>query len=74
MKKIEYRVRPVTRYQITRFHQEDAGAGCETLGVFDNAGMANLVADALAAQHKEGFHLERVNGAWLLTERSDGNA
>lgn len=52
MEKIEYRVRPVTRFVVTRFHQmtTDKGdsAGCETRGEFDNFDTAHAVAYALA--------------------------
>lgn len=52
MNTIEYRVRAIKRYVITRFHSEDAGdgrgqAGSETLGQFDNLATANRVATAL---------------------------
>lgn len=51
-KTVEYRVRPVTRYHVTRFESEDnpSGAGrvgCESLGEFDNESQAMKVADAL---------------------------
>lgn len=44
---IEYRVRPVTRYVVTRFHSGERSAGCETCGEFDNMQRANTVAEAL---------------------------
>lgn len=49
MEKIEYRVRPVTRYVVTRFHQDryGPGAGVETKGEFDNGDVAYQVAYAL---------------------------
>lgn len=47
--KIEYRVRPVTRYVVTRFHSTDAKSGVvETKGEFDNADVAYEVGYALA--------------------------
>lgn len=46
---IEYKVRPVTRFVVTRYHQNEASAGVETCGEFDNARQAGLVAGALAA-------------------------
>ena len=47
--KVEYRVRPVTRYVVTRWHQADNGhtGGCESRGEFDNAETAYAVAYAL---------------------------
>lgn len=52
-KTVEYRVRPVTRYHVTRFENEDhengrCSGGCESLGEFDNESQANKVAKALA--------------------------
>ena len=49
--KIEYRVRPVTRHIVTRFHQEDHENGCasggsSSLGEFDNPETAYAVAYA----------------------------
>lgn len=51
-KTVEYRVRPVTRYHVTRFESElhESGAesaGCESLGEFDNEQQAFKVAEAL---------------------------
>ena len=48
MQKLEYRVRPVTRYVVTRFHQDETGgAGVETKGEFGNEAVAYEVAYAL---------------------------
>lgn len=52
-KTVEYRVRPVTRYHVTRFESEDnpsgAGrAGCESLGEYDNESQAFKVSNALS--------------------------
>lgn len=49
MRTIEYRVRPVTRYVVTRFENDtDTGSGAiETLGEFDNEGYAQRVKAAL---------------------------
>lgn len=49
---IEYRVRPVTRYVVTRYHREsrsngNESGGCEGCGEFDNMQRANTVAEAL---------------------------
>lgn len=56
MDKIEYRVRPVTRYIVTRFHSlsSDKGdtGGVQTLGEYDNADVAHEVGYALCkAEH-----------------------
>lgn len=58
---IEYRVRPVTRYVITRFEGfsgPDGGGGCTTRGEYDNADVAYEVAYALAK-------LDHENKGWL---------
>ena len=60
MEKIEYRVRPVTRYVVTRFRDSgDAreASGSEPRGAFDNADIAYQVAYALCNQEHE--HLGR---------------
>jgi hypothetical protein len=50
MDTIEYRVRPVTRYVVTRYHRDGDGGGCEMLGEYDNGGVAYQVAYALCRQ------------------------
>jgi hypothetical protein len=50
--KIEYRVRPVTRYYVTRWYQGAAASGCDGLGEFDSEQTAYEVGYALAkAEH-----------------------
>lgn len=54
MKKVEIRVRPVTRYIVTRYEEEidEAGrgsAGCYSLGEFDHEYYAERVAAAVRA-------------------------
>lgn len=44
---VEYRVRPVTRFIITRYHKDDHGAASEPIGFFESAWSANMVAKAL---------------------------
>jgi|GEM_PF-4746071 len=46
--KIEYRVRPVTRYMVTRYATSANGVGPSTTGLFDNEAHAILAAQALA--------------------------
>lgn len=51
-KTVEYRVKPVTRYHVTRFESEvhenvSCNGGCESLGEYDNEVQAMKVADAL---------------------------
>ncbi len=48
MQKIEYRVRPVTRYVVTRWYDLGNARGCEPKGEFDSPGIAHEVAYALA--------------------------
>jgi hypothetical protein len=51
--KVEYRVRPITRFVVTRYHEEERGAGCETKGEYDNANVAFEVGYALCkAEHE----------------------
>ena len=54
---IEYRVRPVTRYVITRFERADVGelerSSIRTLGEYDNAEVAYEVAYALCKADHE---------------------
>ena len=57
MEKIEYRVRPVTRYVVTRYHQELASdgtagnnGGVQTLGEYPNQELAYEVGYALCKQ------------------------
>lgn len=50
--KIEYRVRPVTRYIITRFETGE-GRGVEQCGEFANEDLAYDVAHALAFKERE---------------------
>lgn len=49
---VEYRVRPVIRYHVTRFESDESeigacGCGLESLGEFDNESQAFKIADAL---------------------------
>lgn len=54
MQKIEYRVRPVTRYVVTRYHQDRANGGAvETCGEFENEDKAYEVGAALAFKERE---------------------
>lgn len=50
--KIEYRVRMVPRYFVTRYHETENCGGSETRGEYDNAAVAHEVAYALCkAEH-----------------------
>jgi hypothetical protein len=52
MDMIEYRVRPVTRYVVTRFQREGTSGASSTLGEYDNQQVAHEVAYAVAkAEH-----------------------
>lgn len=60
-KTVEYRVRPVTRYHVTRFENEDhdngrCSGGSESLGEFDNESQAFKVADALFFHELKNCH------------------
>ena len=55
MENIEYRVRPVTRYVVTRYENEgpQGTAGIRTLGEYDNQEVAQEVGYALCkAEHE----------------------
>jgi hypothetical protein len=56
MKTIEYRVRPVTRYVVTRYaaDKEDKLGSCEGKGEFDSEHAAREVALALAKAEPSG--------------------
>lgn len=51
--KIEYRVRPVTRYIVTRFETGEDCGGVEQCGEFANEDLAYDVAHALAFKERE---------------------
>lgn len=52
MEKIEYRVRKVERYFVTRYHETGKTGGSETRGEYDNPEVAHEVAYALCkAEH-----------------------
>ena len=50
---VEYRVRPVTRYIVTRFHQDELSGGVETKGEFDSPVVAYEVGYALAKEEHQ---------------------
>ncbi len=52
--KVEYRIKPVTRFVVTRyFENEDGAAGVEERGEYDNEAVAFEVATALCkAEHQ----------------------
>lgn len=51
--KIEYRVKPVTRYIITRFQEDKHGSEVGSMGEYDNGNIAYQVAYALcSAEHQ----------------------
>lgn len=54
---IEYRVRPVTRYQVTRYYADGTSGCCESKGMFDNGEVAYQVAYALAKDEAERLKL-----------------
>lgn len=57
MDKIEYRVRPITRYIVTRFYEGDQGSGVEQKGEYDSHDMAYEVGYAVCRDehHKLGW-------------------
>ncbi|MGB1390300.1 MAG: hypothetical protein ACPG61_15590 [Paracoccaceae bacterium] len=60
---VEYRVRPVTKYIVTRFEQGDDTGAVETRGQYENGEVAYQVAYALCkAEHdKSGEPIESMN-------------
>jgi hypothetical protein len=62
---VEYRVRPVIRYQVTKYtrYEEESpkatGPTVESVGLFENLPKANTVADAMA--HREHYY-KPING------------
>jgi hypothetical protein len=55
--KIEYKVRPITRYVVTRYEQSDCGrvGNSTTKGEYDNANVAHEVAYALCSAEHEAL-------------------
>lgn len=53
MEIVEYKVRPVTRFIVTRYEQEGNAAGSAQIGEYMTQGGAELVAAALAG-HEQG--------------------
>lgn len=52
MKTIQYRVRPITRFVVTRYEEDGNTGGSSTRGTYDNAQVAFEVAYALCkAEH-----------------------
>lgn len=51
MSTIEYRVRPVSRYIVTRYESTEDAAGVSTIGEFPNRQLAVDVANAFAGTH-----------------------
>ena len=61
METVEYRVRPVVRYLVTRWHdgRDDNGTtwgGCDTVGEYDSEQAAERVYRALEAGEKPVIH------------------
>lgn len=70
-KTIEYRVRPVTRYIVTRFESEQVanGLGCagsSSFGEYDNEGQANKVMQALLIQEENSRRNCRIVGDGII--------
>lgn len=70
MKKVEYRVKSVTRYIVTRFEEEshDDGSesgGCEGFGEFNNFVSAYKVAFGLCKSEHDEFGVDRKDGEFI---------
>ncbi len=48
MTTVEFRVRPVTRYVVTRYHEDERGGATDPYGEFDNEVLAGNAALAFA--------------------------
>ena len=48
--KVEYRVKPITRYVVTRWHDSEGCGGVDTIGAYDNGEAAYQVAYALCRE------------------------
>lgn len=59
---VEYRVKPVTRYVVTRHEQTESGGGCEGKGQFDNYETAYAVAYALCKHEHDKSGLPPTEG------------
>lgn len=70
---IEYRVRPVTRYMVTRYYESADGqmAGCCSLGEFENVGAADRVALALQQTEKGSTYTTLTEGNTAVTHPAD---
>ena len=53
MEKVEYRVRPVTRFIVTKYEEEGAAQSVQTMGEYDNQFVAQEVAYALCKADHE---------------------
>ena len=52
---IEYRIRPVTRFIVTRFEMTAGNGVSKTLGEFENADLAHQAGHALAFSEREAL-------------------
>lgn len=79
MKTIEYKVRPITRFIITRYEQEGNGASSIQVGEFVSEDGAALVAKALAGLDVSNGLNARMAGPAnsfdeLIAKRAPGSA
>jgi hypothetical protein len=61
MKTIEYKVRPVTRYIVTRFESDGESGGSEVCGEFDREENAMRVGFALAKNDLDHYGYRKAN-------------
>lgn len=70
---IEYKVRPVTRYIVTMYVNDENGGSSTQIGEFPNGNSADLIADALVALDKsKGVDSIRVREGLSLGEVISG--
>jgi hypothetical protein len=75
MKAIEYQVKPVTRYIVTRYGFGKDGVGFSVqIGEYQNGQQADLVADGMIAlDEANGLEANRSRGGLTLGEVISGN-
>ena len=72
MTEVEYRVRPVERFVVTRWYQFAGSGGVETLGEYGNYEIAYAVAYALCKTEHEklGYSIDDPRVQYPKDERS----
>jgi len=72
MKTIEYRVRPVTRYIVTRFESEDRMGASSSCGEFDREDEALRVGFAAAKMDQEHYRFDHNQAEVIFPDLPEG--